>query len=71
MVSSSRLISKRVTKALHFGKVLEIEGFEVYKKWALGYKSIWFLGIPVGFSGYRELKINRYNVAVYVLRECG
>ena len=35
MVSARRIISKRVTKALHFRKVLENEGFEVYKKWAL------------------------------------
>ena len=33
MVSTRRLISKRVTKALHFRKVLENEGFEVSKKW--------------------------------------
>ena len=31
-----RLISKGVTKALHFRKVLENEGFEVSKKWTLG-----------------------------------
>ena len=36
IVSARRLISKRVTKALHFRKVLENEGFEVSKKWALG-----------------------------------
>ena len=36
MVSARSLISKRVTKALLFRKVLENEGFEVSKKWALG-----------------------------------
>ena len=36
MVSARRLTSKRVTKALHFRKVLKNEGFEVSKKWALG-----------------------------------
>ena len=36
MVSARRLISKGVTKALHFLKVLENEGFENFKKWALG-----------------------------------
>ena len=36
MISARRLISKRVTKALHFRKVLENEGFEVSKKWTLG-----------------------------------
>ena len=35
MVSARRLISKCVTKALLFRKVLENEGFEVSKKWAL------------------------------------
>ena len=33
MFSASRLTSKRVTKTLHFRKVLENEGFEVSKKW--------------------------------------
>ena len=33
---SRRLLSKRVTKALLFRKVLENVGFEVSKKWALG-----------------------------------
>ena len=36
MVIARRLISKRVTKALHFRKVLKNEGFEVSKKWAIG-----------------------------------
>ena len=36
MVSACRLISKRVTKTLHFRKVLENEGFDVSKNWALG-----------------------------------
>ena len=36
IVSARRLISKRVTKALHFRKVLKNEGFEVSKKWAFG-----------------------------------
>ena len=36
MVSARRLISKRVTKALYFRRVLENEGFEVSKKSALG-----------------------------------
>ena len=36
MVIARRLISKGVTKASDFGKVLENEGFEVSKKWALG-----------------------------------
>ena len=36
MVSARKLISKRVKKALHFRKVLEIEGFEVSKKWDVG-----------------------------------
>ena len=36
MVSARRIISKRMKKALHFRKVLENEGFEVSKKWALG-----------------------------------
>ena len=36
MVSARRLISKNVTKALHFRKVLENEGFQDSKKWALG-----------------------------------
>ena len=35
-VSAPGLISKRVTKALHFRKVLKNEGFEVSKKWTLG-----------------------------------
>ena len=35
MISARRLISKRVTKALHFKKVLENEGFEVSRKWTL------------------------------------
>ena len=32
MISAGRPISKRVTKALHFTKVLENDGFEVSKK---------------------------------------
>ena len=36
MVIARRLISKHVTKALHFRNVLENEGFEVSKKWAFG-----------------------------------
>ena len=36
MIKAGRLISKRVTKALHFKKVLKNEGFEISKKWALG-----------------------------------
>ena len=36
LVSANRLISKRVTKASHFRKVLENEGSEVSEKWALG-----------------------------------
>ena len=35
MVSARRLISKLGTKALNFRKVLENEGFEFPKKWAL------------------------------------
>ena len=35
VVSARRIISKRVTKASHFGKKLGNEGFEVSKKWAL------------------------------------
>ena len=35
MVSARRLLSERVTKALHFTKVLKNEGFGVSKKWAL------------------------------------
>ena len=34
-ISARRLTSKRVTKALRFRKVLENEGSEVSKKWAL------------------------------------
>ena len=33
MVSTRSLISKRVTKTLHFRKVFENGGFEVPKKW--------------------------------------
>ena len=36
MVSARRLISKRVTKALLFRKVLENEVFEVSRKWSIG-----------------------------------
>ena len=36
MVSARRLISKSVTKVFHFRKVLENEGFEASKKWAIG-----------------------------------
>ena len=36
MVSARRLISKHVTKALHFGKVLENEGFDISKNSTLG-----------------------------------
>ena len=36
MVSTRRLISKRVTKALHFRKLLENEGFGVSKMWTFG-----------------------------------
>ena len=36
MVNARSLSSKRVTKALHFRKLLENESFEVSKKWALG-----------------------------------
>ena len=35
MVSARRIITKWVTKALHFRKVLENEGLEASKKWAL------------------------------------
>ena len=45
MVSACRFISKRVTKALHFRKMLENESFEVSKKWAFGYNEFWFSGI--------------------------
>ena len=36
MDSARKIISKRVTKVLHFRKVLENEGLEVSKNWALG-----------------------------------
>ena len=36
MLGARSLISKRVTKALHFRKVLENESFEVSTKWTLG-----------------------------------
>ena len=36
IASACRLISERVTKALHFRKVLKNESFEVSRKWALG-----------------------------------
>ena len=36
VVRARRPISKRMTKTLHFRKVLENEGFEVSKKWGLG-----------------------------------
>ena len=36
IVNARKIISKRVTKTLHFRKVHKIEGFEVSKKWALG-----------------------------------
>ena len=45
ILSARRLISERATKALHFRKVLENEGFEFSKKWAFGSNTFWFLGI--------------------------
>ena len=36
LVIARRLIIKRVTRALHFRKVLKNEGSEVSKKWAHG-----------------------------------
>ena len=48
MVSARKLISKRVTKALHFRKVLENEEFEVSKKWPSA-------KIRFGFRGFRGI----------------
>ena len=45
MFSARRLIRKRVTKALHFRKVLENESFDVSKRWAFGLNMLLFLRI--------------------------
>ena len=45
IVSARRLISKRVTKALYFRKILKNESFEVSKKWASVKMFLFFLAL--------------------------
>ena len=60
LVSECRLISKRVTKALHFRKLLEIRILRFPKSGPSVKIRFGFLGISVLFSGNMELKRNRY-----------
>ena len=52
MVSASRLISKRMSKALHFRKRAKSEGFEASKRWAS-------VKIRFGFRGFLRITWNK------------
>ena len=54
MVIARRLISKRVSKALHFRKVLEIEGFGGFQKLSPRLKFVWFFGHLLGQNGLKR-----------------